>query len=840
LESNENAVLDVYEQMQESRKNLKTKYNGEENQNAKENTENIIRSLSWMERITNLKVGRDGQVVVVSKQDSTILAHSNSHLVGLQAYISTKTESEKKNSLLPEDDIADVAIEDITSDVKFNYHFLIPEITRLYGLKNAMICYVASYEDTYIICGITLKEFFSMNATGLFISLIVLILMWIFVKYVCLHLESRLEEKKTLQPKLFAYSVIITVMVFAVSLYAQVLSDMINDLKTMEKHAQVAVETLDTYQEIREDINEWLDEQYLIQCQFAADYISHIKKESLTREDMKNLAELLHVKHVYLFDKNGKTIVTNSPYDHFKLSNDETAQSYAFRPLLDGAEYVIQEPMENDAFGEYMQYIGVSIRNEKDLCDGFVQIGIDPALRDKLIAPFYVETVLNNLVIGLPEHALAIDKETLTVAATTGIGFKDEPVEKLGINIENLTEHYSGFLWINGKEYYAGFSESSDMYLVPIVLHKSNWSVLYNSCLVAVVAFLGLLAVLFIAFRRYEPLLEQPQEKKPESFSESEEDRFGMFSGFSNLIKTQEKFLFEERWNLKPSSNNQTPEKKMNRIIYWILILFSIINLLPAGLSLLFETDEELDGLSYVVMGHWEKGVNLFSVSSCIFLLFGLHLFGAITDQILYHIAKISDARVETICLLLRSAMKYVRAVIFIYFGLSQFGIPSQTLLASAGILSLIIGLGAKDLVNDIIAGFFIIFEGTFKVGDFITIGNWYGTVTQIGIRTTKVTFFSETKIYYNSSIREIINSDGAVSRTKLKIPVSYDIDLREIKEIFSKELPLLTEKIPGLLKTPRYDGVTEYESSCMLLRISIYTVPYLRGKARRAMLTEL
>jgi small conductance mechanosensitive channel len=41
--------------------------------------------------------------------------------------------------------------------------------------------------------------------------------------------------------------------------------------------------------------------------------------------------------------------------------------------------------------------------------------------------------VLNNLVIGLPEHALAIDKETLTVTATTGIGFKDESVEKLDL-----------------------------------------------------------------------------------------------------------------------------------------------------------------------------------------------------------------------------------------------------------------------------------------------------------------------------------------------------------------------------------------------------------------------
>ena len=67
-----------------------------------------------------------------------------------------------------------------------------------------------------------------------------------------------------------------------------------------------------------------------------------------------------------------------------------------------------------------------------------------------------------------------------------------------------------------------------------------------------------------------------------------------------------------------------------------------------------------------------------------------------------------------------------------------------------------------------------------------------------------------------------------------------YNVNLLEIKEILSKELPLLTEKIPGLVKPSRYDGVTEYADSCMLLRISLYSLPYMRGKAKRAMLTEL
>ena len=105
------------------------------------------------------------------------------------------------------------------------------------------------------------------------------------------------------------------------------------------------------------------------------------------------------------------------------MSKNEEDQSYAFLPLLEGREYVLQEPREDDSAGEKLQYIGVSMRDEKDLANGFVQIAVDTELRNRLIEPLSVETVISNLVIGLPEHAIAVNKETLKISATTGIGY---------------------------------------------------------------------------------------------------------------------------------------------------------------------------------------------------------------------------------------------------------------------------------------------------------------------------------------------------------------------------------------------------------------------------------
>ena len=152
----------------------------------------------------------------------------------------------------------------------------------------------------------------------------------------------------------------------------------------------------------------------------------------------------------------------------------------------------------------------------------------------------------------------------------------------------------------------------------------------------------------------------------------------------------------------------------------------------------------------------------------------------------------------------------------------------------------MMISFGAKDLVSDIIAGFFTLFEGSYKVGDFITVGSWYGTVTEIGLRTTKVQFFSETKIFNNSSMRDIINSDGAVARMILKMPISYDADLAEVEAVLAEELPRLTDVIPGLLKPPVYEGVESLEDSSVLLRIAIYVNSGVRYPALRSLNREM
>ena len=812
----------------------------------------IGETLSWMDRVTKLKVGRDGCVVVVDKKDMSVIAHPDQTALGIRLI---PDETLTKDNVLDIRSITDDTDPEIL-EAKFNlFELYNPKDEEFWDifdfddyLYRSLYGCVIEYEDYYIICGISFYERLSFLTTAIFITVILFILIWLIIRWISLVMDSRSETARSMRNKIIAYSLIVCMISFGVSVYFQSLTNVAYDLKTMTHHAEVAVETLETYNKQNEKLGNWLDSFYEIQCRLAALMIQK-RQTPLDREAMQLYADYLNVKYIFLFDENGSVKVTNSNYDHIKVGNKPEDPLYKFGVLLEGADCVVLPPVNLEGYNEYLQYIGVSIRNEEDLCDGFVMIGVDPSLRDELLNALKLEKVLQNLVIGLPDYAVAVDKETLQISATTGLGYVGENIEELGISQENLEQNFSGFIQVNDISYYVGVSASEDQYLVPIMRRSRNTGMFYNSLrMMGEAASVLLIIMLLTLFRfRKEVLDAAPSEADDgddidiEIDDDEEVKSEGLFSGIRNRIR--EKKGFEDRWNVDTRDRSSlTPEKRIKRIVYRLLLLFCLFILLPT-LFISINTDTklgELSNLTYVLSGKWEKGVNIFAFTACIFLLCAMYVGAVLVDAILYRIARASDTRVETICLLVKNAIKYICVIIFVYYGLSQFGVNTQTLLASAGILSLMISLGAKDMVSDILAGFFIIFESAYKVGDFIEVGNWKGTVTEIGLRTTKVKRETNVKIFNNSSMRDIVSSEE-ISRQTIKVAVSYDADIEEIGRILDEELAHIgPDKIPGLRKGPKYEGVSSFEDSSVMIQIAVYVDSTTRFPALRALNREV
>ena len=191
----------------------------------------------------------------------------------------------------------------------------------------------------------------------------------------------------------------------------------------------------------------------------------------------------------------------------------------------------------------------------------------------------------------------------------------------------------------------------------------------------------------------------------------------------------------------------------------------------------------------------------------------------------LHYFAKIvfTGKKAKTISRLVVSFLKWVIGLCAVFFIMDAWGADTTTMLASAGVLTLIIGLGSQSLVADILAGIFIVFEGEFQVGDIVIIDGWRGEVKEIGIRTTKLIDAGyNIKIVNNSEIKTIINQTQELSLAKAYVSVSYGARIEKIEAVIADNLDSFKEKIPAIVEGPYYKGVPELgESGVTLLFVA-------------------
>ena len=183
------------------------------------------------------------------------------------------------------------------------------------------------------------------------------------------------------------------------------------------------------------------------------------------------------------------------------------------------------------------------------------------------------------------------------------------------------------------------------------------------------------------------------------------------------------------------------------------------------------------------------------------------------------------SGRGKTAFTLANSATRYVIGLVGLMWALAICGVDVSALLAGAGVVALIIGFGAESLIADVITGTFMLFEHQYEVGDIIVVGDFRGTVTQIGIRTTSITDSGgNVKIINNSDIRNLINRSNDNSFAVCDIAIPYSGWLKKAEEVLADLLPRMQELYPGVFEaTPKYAGVQTlaYENCAIVLRVS-------------------
>ncbi len=135
--------------------------------------------------------------------------------------------------------------------------------------------------------------------------------------------------------------------------------------------------------------------------------------------------------------------------------------------------------------------------------------------------------------------------------------------------------------------------------------------------------------------------------------------------------------------------------------------------------------------------------------------------------------------RARTVAGSLRSVLATIVWAGAIVHGLDILGWDVKPLLAGAGILGVALGFGAQTLVRDLIAGWFILVEDQFDVGDLIEVNGQPAVVEKVTLRSTRLRNFNGFVFFVpNGEFKTVVNRSREWNRLTVDVPVSPNEDL--------------------------------------------------------------
>jgi len=210
------------------------------------------------------------------------------------------------------------------------------------------------------------------------------------------------------------------------------------------------------------------------------------------------------------------------------------------------------------------------------------------------------------------------------------------------------------------------------------------------------------------------------------------------------------------------------------------------------------------------------------------------------TDE---HTSLHRSQRAETIGALLRSAGT---VVIFLFAALAilkalSFSVGS--FVAGASVLTAVFAFGAQNIVRDFLAGFFIVVEDQYGVGDVIAVAEVTGTVELVSLRITRLRDADGTLWHVpNGEIKKVGNQSQRWSRAVVDFRLNLDSDIPRAIEVIRAEAEAMwheAEYRDVIVEKPDVWGPEEVNSDGILLRVAAKTKPLEQWQVARALRTR-
>ena len=275
-------------------------------------------------------------------------------------------------------------------------------------------------------------------------------------------------------------------------------------------------------------------------------------------------------------------------------------------------------------------------------------------------------------------------------------------------------------------------------------------------------------------------------------------------------VLSDSKIHLPSRRDVFSDTDEAEPLSAEGKITHALRVMADIV---LAGLylytAIIFAKNDRYSVVNHIFSGDWKLGLNYFSLTAILLMVFGCVLFLRLIRIMFSMIVDSLNQQTKTVCRLIVSILTYTAVIACLFLSLRLLGMNVKAVLTSLGAFSLLIGLGAQSLIKDVIAGFFIVMENQFRIGDSVTIGSYKGTVVEIGIRSCKFEYGGDIKSISNSSINDVINRSRKASTVTASVYISNAVPVDTVREAFESELSGITERHSKLIGPIRYLGPT-------------------------------
>lgn len=200
--------------------------------------------------------------------------------------------------------------------------------------------------------------------------------------------------------------------------------------------------------------------------------------------------------------------------------------------------------------------------------------------------------------------------------------------------------------------------------------------------------------------------------------------------------------------------------------------------------------------------------------------------------------------RAETIGAILRSITTLIIGVITFLACVKQLDFNLAPFIAGTAIATAALGFGAQNIVRDFLAGFFIVVEDQYGVGDVIDTGKISGVVEGVSLRTTRVRSSNGTLWHIpNGSMQNVGNMSQTWSRALVEYRVTLDTDVSHAIDVMNRVAEELCRDsaYAGLVTSePEIWAPDAIDTDGILLKVLIKTRPMEQWRVGRTLRSRI